>query len=319
LVLCCLAVSCLALSQEEAQFQDFMQTYGKSYSGREYFARLDIFKNNLKVAAELQVRSPKAVFGVTQFSDLTADEFRARYLNTNITRHNRDPAHKWNPSSVENVQAYPASFDWSSKGALTPVYNQEQCGSCWSFSTTESVESQWKIAGHSLVQLSMQQLIDCDKVDQGCNGGNPANAYQYLIKAGGQDTYASYPYTAVRGTCKVNTANFAAKISSWQYVTENDNEAAMQQFTYTTGPPSVCVDATIWQTYKSGIITSSSGCGRQLDHAVQLTGWLTASDGTVAWIVRNSWGASWGNSGSVYLEYGYDVCGIGQEVTAAIV
>eukprot|EP01101_Sappina_pedata_P009844 TRINITY_DN591_c0_g1_i3.p2 TRINITY_DN591_c0_g1~~TRINITY_DN591_c0_g1_i3.p2 ORF type:complete len:327 (-),score=156.87 TRINITY_DN591_c0_g1_i3:80-1060(-) len=319
LVLGCLAVSALALSAEETKFHEFMSTHGKTYSGREYFERLDVFKTNLKVALELQARSPKAVFGVTKFSDLTADEFRARYLNNNLTRVDRSSAQKWTPSASEDVAAYPSSFDWSSKGALTPVYNQEQCGSCWSFSTAESIESQWFIAGHPLVQLSMQQLIDCDKVDQGCNGGNPANAYKYVMNYGGLDSYSSYPYTEVRGTCKASTANIAAKISNWHYITENDNEAAMQQFTYTSGPPSVCVDATIWQTYISGVITSSSGCGRQLDHAVQLTGWTTNSDGSVAWIVRNSWGADWGNNGSIYIEYGYDVCGIGQEVTAAII
>jgi cathepsin F len=318
LLLGCLAVSCLALSHEELQFQEFLSTYGKTYSGREYFTRLEIFKNNLKVAAELQARSPKAEFGVTKFSDLTADEFRQRFLNTNLTRHSRDPAHKWNADAVADVEAYPSSWNWGNQGALTPVYNQEQCGSCWSFSTAESIESQWKIAGHPLVKLSMQQLIDCDKVDQGCNGGNPVNAYKYVINYGGLDTYASYPYTEVRGTCKASTANIGAKIRSWQYITENDNEAAMQKFTYTTGPPSVCVDATIWQTYRSGVITASSGCGRTLDHAVQLVGWNTIG-GTVAWVVRNSWGADWGNAGFIYLEYGYDVCGIGQEVTAAIV
>jgi len=177
----------------------------------------------------------------------------------------------------------------------------------------------WALAGHSLVQLSMQQIVDCDRTDSGCNGGNPPTAYQYVMRAGGLEAYADYPYIGIQTACRFDASDIAASISNWQWITQDDDESAMQSFTYTTGPPSICVDATIWQYYNGGVVTSSSGCGTQLDHCVQLTGWQEM-DGMTVWNVRNSWGADWGpNQGYIYIEKGYDVCGIGQEVTSSII
>jgi len=305
-------------STDEEKFQDFIARFRKFYTPAERAHRFQVFKTNLRIAEELDSRDEKSSFGVTKFMDLSQDEFRATFLLKNFTKkQDIDKSVKF--TAPKAPAAYPASYDWGSKGVVTAVYNQEQCGSCWAFSTTENIESMWALAGNPLPNLSMQQIVDCDTFDSGCNGGNPPTAYQYVIDAGGLDSYASYPYTAVQGTCKFNPGNVVAKIANWQWITQDDDEAAMQSFTYTTGPPSICVDATIWQYYTGGVIPPASGCGTALDHCVQLTGWQQM-DGLNVWNVRNSWGADWGpNGGYIYLEMGHDICGIGQECTSSII
>jgi len=303
---------------DEEKFVDFMARYRKSYEPREYKLRFEIFKRNMAIAERLNEKSPSADYGITLFMDLSPEEFKAQYLNRGM-----------NPSSkdYENNEVYtppskpldlPSSFDWSSKGALTRVYNQGQCGSCWAFSTTENIESVYFLAGNPLLSLSMQQIVDCDPYDSGCNGGNPSTAYRYVIEAGGLESYSDYPYTAEDGRCKFDKSKVVANISSWQWVTRVDDENAMQSFTYTTAPPSICVDASTWQYYQGGVITKNDGCGTQLDHCVQLAGWEQKNSMTV-WIVRNSWGITWGNAGYLYIEKGYNVCGIGQECSSSIV
>jgi len=304
---------------DEEKFQDFIVRFRKFYTPAEYARRFVIFKQNLKIAAELDAKSDKASFGVTKFSDLSKEEFASMYLIKNFTGVDKTSAIKYTPSKKLAREAYPTSYDWNSKGAVTAVYNQGQCGSCWAFSTTENIESMYFLAGHSLLSLSMQQIVDCDSYDSGCNGGNPPTAYQYVMGAGGLELYSDYPYIGVDGRCKFDASDVAASISNWQWISRDDDESAMQEFVYNNGPPSICVDAQLWQTYTGGVITSSSGCGNSLDHCVQLTGWQTI-DGIASWNVRNSWGADWGpNGGYIYVEMGYDVCGIGQECTSSIV
>jgi C1A family cysteine protease len=126
---------------------------------------------------------------VNQFADLTADEFRARFLmDPTLFAASASQRHAHcNVIDYSHVDtALPASYDWRNNGSVvTPVKNQEQCGSCWAFSTTENIESVWAIAGNGLVELAPQQIVDCDTTDDGCNGGNPPTAYEYVIKAGG--------------------------------------------------------------------------------------------------------------------------------------
>jgi len=165
----------------------------------------------------------------------------------------------------------------------------------------------------------MQQIVDCDHVDDGCGGGNPPTAYDYVIRAGGLEGYESYPYIGIGGPCRFERSKVVAKISKWQWITRDDNENAMQAYVYNTGPPSICVDASSWQYYRGGVITPASGCGKALDHCVQLVGWKQM-EGKDAWIVRNSWGRDWGPYGGyLYVEMGHDVCGIGQECTSSVV
>jgi len=192
---------------------------------------------------------------------------------------------------------------------VSAVYNQGQCGSCWAFSATEQIESMWCLQGHSggvAPHLSMQQVVNCDTSCYQCDGGWTYLAYEYVKSAGGIDSYASYPYTAQDGPCRFNRNTIAARIDSWAWVGKG-NEGVMRDYILSHGPLSICVDASSWQYYQGGVITT---CGQSVDHCVQITGWSGNVQGHQAWIVRNSWGTSWGYSGYLYVEYGHNMCAI---------
>jgi len=317
-LLCLVSVSLSVRVSDEQQFKNWMKTFDRQYETQaEYSEKLSIFSDNLVRYAKLNEKSVGVAHGPTKFSDMTHEDFVAKYLIKNFT----SPKIRGEQINVarplRQANPLPTSYTWVSKGATTPVYNQGQCGSCWAFSTTESIESMNFLAGNPLTSLSMQQIVDCDTSDDGCNGGDPPTAYQYVMSAGGLETYANYPYTAQDGQCQFQASLISQSISSWQYVTQSQNENQMQQFTYSSGPPSVCVDASTWDSYNGGVYTSQD-CGTQLDHCVQIVGWDVVS-GTNAWVVRNSWGTGWGYSGYLYVAIGQDACGIAQECTAAII
>eukprot|EP01114_Cavostelium_apophysatum_P016173 TRINITY_DN454_c0_g1_i1.p1 TRINITY_DN454_c0_g1~~TRINITY_DN454_c0_g1_i1.p1 ORF type:complete len:333 (+),score=72.61 TRINITY_DN454_c0_g1_i1:44-1042(+) len=305
----------------KTEFSAFMQTYNRMYRTNEEFQkRFAAFKDNMVRADELNEANPSATFGATKFADLTADEFEAKYLG-----YKKSSKSQLIPPSTLNLPTeyqYPASFDWNSKGAVTPVYNQEACGSCWAFSTTEAIESAWFLAGNSLVSLSPQQIVDCDQGngDEGCNGGDTTTAYQYVIKAGGLESWNDYPYAGYDQSCAFQSKEVVAKISGWSYVTQNKNETEMLIGLMEKGPLSICVDASSWQVYIGGVV--SALCGDDLDHCVQITGYQDVTDifGTYhVWNIRNSWGADWGEDGYIWVERGSDLCGVGDEVTVAVV
>jgi len=307
----------------ETEFNLFADRFNKRYNTQsEYDSRLAIYKSNKDLADYYNRLEGKTIYGITKFMDLSPEEFRGQYLLPKGSIQSQKEKHYVQITDLPTD--VPSKFDWRDKGAVTEVYDQAQCGSCWAFSATEAIESQWFLAGHSLVSLSPQQIVDCDKGlgDEGCNGGDTPTAYKYVITAGGMDTAASYPYTATDDTCKFKTANVAAKISDWTYITKDKNETEMQQKLLVKGPISICVDATTWQFYVGGVI--SSVCGTTLDHCVLLTGY---DDTYVDWIgetikiwkIRNSWGASWGESGYIYVERDYDLCGVAEEPTIPLV
>jgi len=208
--------------------------------------------------------------------------------------------------------------DWVAAGAVTPIKNQGQCGSCWSFSTTGSVEGDVFIEAGVLTPLSEQQLVDCSTAqgNQGCNGGLMDNAFQYIISNGGLTTETGYPYTATGpNTCSVTTP-LASTITSYCDVasgSEKALEAAVAQ-----QPVSVAIEAdqSCFQFYQSGVMSDPS-CGTQLDHGVLAVG-FGVTGGVKYWNVKNSWGTSWGNEGFIWLGrevsgQASGVCGIALE------
>jgi len=271
-----------------------------------------IFKDNLKIIADKNTKyGPKTQYAVNKFADLSKAEFKKMYLMSNLPPY--EPT-----AEVLNVTftgTAPTTFDWRSKGAITPVKDQAQCGSCWAFSATENVESENFIAGKGLPTLAPQQMVDCAKDGcYGCSGGWPYKAFLYVAKAGGDDTEATYPYTARDGSCKDKQGTVGAKISGYKQVSKDETQ--IQNALTTVGPFSVCVDAEEWSFYSGGIVTPSN-CGRSVDHCTQLVGY----DSTKApgyWIVRNSWGTDWGIQGYIYLQMGSDVCLIADYVTYAV-
>jgi hypothetical protein len=300
------------------EWKQFKETYNKVYSSdAEERLRFGYFQENMRIAKELTIKNGgKAKFGVTQFSDLSKDEFARFYLmtNVNITEYKQHMKHvpKLNLGKHAVRQN---SIDWTTKGATTPVKDQGQCGSCWAFSATETIESFTFLKTGTLPVLSPEQIVDCDTTCYGCGGGWPYLAYEYIQQAGGQDTEDSYEYTAgqtgTAGQCQFNPAYIAAKISGYTQIT--GGEAGLLQALQTVGPVSVCVDASSWQTYQSGVLTS---CGSSVDHCVQLTGYQADQS---YWIVRNSWASTWGNNGFIYIQYGNDLCDIADYATVVTI
>jgi len=296
------------------QFSDFVQKFGKTYkSSHERLLRLAAFNETLARVAMLNSQGG-ATFGINQFSDLTPKEFKAKYLMSKYSAQHHDDVETTKPQG-----AAPSAFDWrtgQSKKPVTPVKNQEQCGSCWAFSATETIEAGWILAGNSQVILGPQQIVDCDTSDDGCNGGETETAYAYVISAGGQETEANYPYTAQDGTCAFSKSKVAVTISSWKYGTNNNDETTMQANLASISPMSICVDASSWQDYSSGVLLASQ-CGNSVDHCVQAVGYDTTKNPPF-WSVRNSWGESWGMSGYIELEFGQNTCACASDVTYVI-
>jgi cathepsin L len=237
--------------------------------------------------------------GVNQFADLTADEFATQYTGL------KKPEQVWGDLAYLGRDTYSGkaldtSVDWTTKGAVTPVKNQGQCGSCWSFSTTGSLEGAWEIANGKLVSFSEQQFVDCDKVDQGCNGGLMDNAFKYAEK-NAICTEESYAYTGKGGSCQASSCTVGLPqggVTGYKDV-ETDNEQALME-ALNKNPVSIAIEAdkSAFQLYKSGVLTGS--CGTNLDHGVLAVGYGT-DGGNDYWKVKNSWGTTWGDAGYVLL------------------
>lgn len=201
----------------------------------------------------------------------------------------------------------PAAVDWVSKGAVTAVKDQGQCGSCWSFSATGALEGANFIKSGSLVSLSEQQLVDCDKVSAGCGGGLMDNAFKY-VQVHGLAAEADYAYKAVAGTCSPTGVALApAQVRGLVDLPVGD-EAALAN-AVAAQPVSVAIqaDQLSFQFYKSGVLTGE--CGHQLDHGVLLVGY-GVDGGVPYWKIKNSWGAKWGEGGYIRIQKGVGKCGV---------
>jgi len=303
-------------------FQQWFSDHGKVYETMdELNERFVNFKETVKRVntnnAYTEMRGSGAMFGLNKFSDMTPDEFAEKVLMEPFTP--VGPEIKQKNMILPRVGS-PDTFDWRTKGAVTAVKDQGQCGSCWAFSVTENIESVWILAkgltNSTIPPLAPQQIVDCDTSDLGCSGGNPPTAYDYVQSAGGLDDEKDYPYTAEDGTCAFKSSAVVAKITGYKYATDGD-EGTMKDNLASWAPLSICVDARYWQDYTSGIMTEWQ-CDWivQLDHCVQAVGYDTSAS-TPFWIVRNSWGTDWGEDGYIRLEYGTNTCGLTQESTTA--
>jgi len=324
LILSCLFVACavgtaLNLDLAHQQFSQFIIKYNKHYTEEEYAHRFENFKASLIRSATKSAKSEKATFGITKFSDLSVEEFQQTVLMKNRIVPTGAPKDIVAPKNVE----VPASLDWRSKGAVTAVKNQEQCGSCWAFSVTENVESMWILADkgtNTSVDFAPQQIVDCDTSDDGCDGGDPPTAYAYLISAGGIESESAYPYTGEDGTCAFSSKKIVGSISDWKYATTEGDETTLQNNLISWGPLSICVDATYWQDYESGVLTwEECAWFNELDHCVQLVGYNAEDSSNPYWIVRNSWATDWGIDGYIWLQMWEDTCGLTYEATTSVV
>jgi C1A family cysteine protease len=294
---------------EEVAFEQYNNFWNKTHATlQERHQRFINFVIAGRKISEMNEKSTSASFGYTKFADWSYDEFKK--LNGFIPSKPLPEQH--NVISKRTIQQMTA-IDWVAKGMTTPIKNQGQCGSCWAFSTTETVESANLIAGHSEVAGSPQEIVDCDSNDQGCDGGDPQEALQWVVDQGGLDTENCYPYTAQDGNCAQSQCTASPNLKIKTVTPVGSDEGSIYQALMSM-PLSICCDASQWQYYTGGVLTADQ-CGLSIDHAIQLTGYSPSQGGY--WIVRNSWGADWGENGFIYLQYGSNTCGITSEVTAA--
>jgi len=291
----------------DKRWERFKKDYNKTYpSDSEEARRHAIWKNNTVLIMEHNklFHANKTTFrlGMNSNADMTAKEFAARY---NGFRKKHPNSHgPWRPSHQVDVSDLPASVDWVNKGYVTLIKNQQQCGSCWAFSATGSMEGAHFKATGKLVSLSEQNLVDCSQPEgnMGCDGGLMDQAFNYTVINKGIDTEASYKYTAMDGTCKFNASNVGATIKSWTDVASG-SEPDLQKAVATVGPVSVAIDASqyTFQLYSSGIYHDDNCSSQFLDHGVLAVGYGSAKSGTIKdyWLVKNSWGTDWGMKGYI--------------------
>jgi C1A family cysteine protease len=278
------------------EWEEYKQQFGKVYnSNDEDQERMQIFESNKAQWGE----KDGAILGATQFSDLTLEEFQAMPIRglapglktdlPNLGEHEID-------ATVDST----AAIDWVSKGAVTQVKDQGQCGSCWAFSTTGGLEGAWELATGNLISMSEQQFVDCSKQNSGCNGGLMETAFSWA-KSQNIATETSYSYTARDGSCK---SSFTTAIPSGGVTGYKTANGAGLTSALQGRPVSVAIqaDQSVFQQYTGGVITS--GCGSNLDHGVTAVG--VNSDGSIK--VKNSWGSSWGANG--YVNIATSQCGI---------
>lgn len=285
-------------AETEEVFLSYISQYGKSYATKaEYDFRLKIFADNLQVIADHNMQATQAeshVLGINYMTDWTPAEFKKML---GYKPHLRVGAHKQRKHHNKTVHDVPASLDWRDKGAVTPVKNQGSCGSCWAFSSTGAMEGAYFMKTQQLVSMSEQQLVDCSTAqgNEGCNGGLMDQAFTYL-ENNALDTEASYPYKGRDGTCAAQAGAAVTKTTGFHDVTVNSPSALLEAVQH--GPVAVAVDASVrWQFYLGGIVEYL--CGTNLDHGVLLVGYGVAGNGEKYWIVKNSWGAMWGEKGYI--------------------
>ncbi len=293
--------------QQILDFQAWVTEHGKLYSGStEFLYRADIYHQNLQRIAEHNAGNHTWTMAANKFADLTAEEFTARMRSGGVRGGAASAAAAAASSSLRGSGngSLPVSIDWSQLGAVTPVKNQQQCGSCWSFSTTGAVEGAWFIAKKQLVSLSEQQLIDCSTAqgNQGCNGGMMDYAFQYIITNGGITGEQEYPYTATGpNACAAAGKPVAATISSYTDVTPSSDAALMAALAKQPVSVAIEADQSSFQFYSGGVMTAA--CGTALDHGVLAVGYGTES-GQDYYKVKNSWGSDWGMNGYILLGRG---------------
>jgi cathepsin L len=283
----------------EAEFDMFKLKYSKSYSTpQEEEKRFQIFADKLKFVSEWDAEARGFSVAINKFADLTNKEFVALYTGLNISKTYEAVVEKIDSPRVEGD-----IVNWVNKGAVTGVKNQGQCGSCWSFSTTGSVEGAHFLSTGKLVSLSEQNLVDCSTAEgnEGCNGGLMDDAFEYIIKNHGIDTEASYPYRATGpNKCEFKAADVGATISSYHDV-QSGSESDLQSSVDKT-PVSVAIDAShdSFQMYSSGVYYEPACSSSQLDHGVLAVGYGTSGSSDY-WLVKNSWGTDWGMAGYIQM------------------
>jgi len=305
------SVTLASVGHDELQFARFREQFGKTYHTRsEHARRFSIFQQNLRKYEQHNKSGASWTMGVNQFSDLTDQEFEDRHMGG----YKRMPGFAPGPANAapaKRAEQLPESVDWREKGAISPVKDQQACGSCWAFAATAQIEAYTQIQeGGDIPILSAQQVTACTPNPLSCGGtggcmGSIAQLAYTYIQLFGHVTEDEWPYTAgngVSGDCEYDYDGMTPSVglSGYNMLPTNDQDAVMQHLAE-VGPLAVSVYASGWGSYQGGIY---DGCDYDsniaMNHAVQLVGYGSDSDGDY-WIVRNSWGTSWGEDGYIRL------------------
>jgi KDEL-tailed cysteine endopeptidase len=280
-----------------SQFTRFQQRFNKFYNSIEELEnRFSIFRSNLRnIISHNMDKSQNFTMGVNQFTDLTSSEFKEQFtggLKTESGSYGCD-------SFVSSALSVPLSIDWRKKNAVTSVKDQGQCGSCWTFSSTGASEGAWAISTGHLIDLSEEQLVECATGikygSHGCSGGQMEGAFKYLIQ-NGQCALSSYPYTSGNGKSgNCQSCDSVARFTSCSDVKPNDQISLKGAVSQQPVAVAIEADTRYFQSYNGGILDSPS-CGTSLDHGVLIVGY-GEENGEKYWLLKNSWGVTWGEQG----------------------
>ncbi|KAL6222057.1 hypothetical protein ACLB2K_005449 [Fragaria x ananassa] len=290
-------------------FARFAFRYEKKYESLEEMRRrFEIFSENKKLIRSTNRKGLSYKLGVNRFADWTWEEFQRHRLGA---AQNCSATTKGNHKLTDAVP--PLSKNWRDEGIVTPVKDQGHCGSCWTFSTTGALEAAYAQAFGKQISLSEQQLVDCAGAfnNFGCSGGLPSQAFEYVKYNGGLDTEEGYPYTAKDGACKFSSENVGVQVLDSVNITLGDEEGLKHAVAFVR-PVSIAFQVVSdFRLYKSGVYTSET-CGNtpmDVNHAVLAVGY-GVENGVPYWLIKNSWGQSWGDNGYFKMEYGKNMCGI---------
>mmetsp|Transcript_65302 Transcript_65302/g.147351 ORF Transcript_65302/g.147351 Transcript_65302/m.147351 type:complete len:357 (-) Transcript_65302:85-1155(-) len=294
-----------------AAYKDSISRSGSSVTSS-LEQRFSVFQQNLALIREHNAQPLRSWdMAANEFAAHTWEEFKQEKLSTS-----QDCSATHGPAPRQRLSSTPpASVDWRTKGVVTPVKNQGGCGSCWTFSTSGVVESHLALAGKNLTSLSEQQLIDCAGAfnNHGCNGGLPSQAMEYIRFSGGLESEADYPYRGKDGKCNFDASKAAAHVADVVNITQGDEDGILQAVG-SVGPVSIAYDCTMgFQFYRSGV-WDGWFCGTkpsQVNHAVLAVGYGNdPKSGLDYWLVKNSWGTSFGEAGYFRIIRGKNKCGL---------
>mmetsp|Transcript_9463 Transcript_9463/g.9185 ORF Transcript_9463/g.9185 Transcript_9463/m.9185 type:complete len:332 (-) Transcript_9463:39-1034(-) len=306
-------LSSSTVDELDLQFTQFTTQFDKNYQNEdEYNFRRSIFEKNLKVINEHNAEGKSWTLGTNEFTDWTDEEYKS------MLGLRRQPLRSSQTLKTIKAKGEPelVSIDHRNEGLVTDVKNQGACGSCWAFSTVASIEGAYAKEHGELKSFSEAHLAECDKFSGGCMGGWMINGLLFFTQRG-PITDEEYPYSLPLGTCREAELESNYESLPYAFRVEDDEDSLYEALTHNVVSVSIRAENDKFRHYQSGILDEEDDCGTEIDHGVTLVGYEADGD---YWIVKNSWGGSWGNEGYVHIKRrgGKGICGINQDSAQAV-